>query len=106
MKFGFKNTKRLSEMLRVNHSGELGNHPFNKGADAIYKGQILAMKIKGIDYKEIEHMWHQEVKHLEFFNNELIKNKIRPSFLRPIWKGLGINCDVRIYCWVCICYIR
>ena len=56
-----KNNK-ISEMIRVNHAGEMG-------AKVIYDGQILALKLKK-DFdtlKIIQHMKDQENKHFDFF---------------------------------------
>lgn len=70
-----KNPKaNISEIIRVNHAGEYG-------AKRIYLGQLAVLK----GNKEIEHMYHQELKHLEFFEGEITKRRIRPTILSPIW---------------------
>ena len=58
------------------------------GAKRIYEGQIKYLK----DDKYIEivkQMYKQELKHLDYFNDELIKRDIRPTVLMPLWNKLG-----------------
>ena len=78
--------KKIREIVRVNHAGELG-------AIQIYKGQLAVLKNKPIS-KEIIDMLEQEKKHYETFSKLLIENNIRPTLLSPIWKvgafGLGV----------------
>jgi ubiquinone biosynthesis monooxygenase Coq7 len=73
--------KKLQEMIRVDHAGEMG-------AKVIYDGQILALKLKK-DYqtlKIVEHMKAQEIEHFEYFNQEIRNQKIRPTVMQPVWK--------------------
>ena len=61
--------KKISEMIRVNHAGEMG-------AKVIYNGQIFALKLKK-DYKTleiIEEMKAQEVEHFNFFDEKIMRN--------------------------------
>jgi ubiquinone biosynthesis monooxygenase Coq7 len=76
--------KKIAEIIRVDHAGE-------KGAQVIYDGQIAALKIKG-DVETLElvkHMKQQENTHFDYFNNEIKKQKIRPTLMQPIWKVGG-----------------
>ena len=71
----------INQAIRVNHAGEFG-------AKRIYEGQIKYLK----DDKDIEivkQMYKQELKHLDYFNDELIKRDIRPTVLMPLWNKLG-----------------
>ncbi len=68
----------LDELVRVNLAGEYG-------AKRIYEGQLLALKNSPEAYKKVEHMLEQELTHLKYFENELVKRKSRPSLLSPIW---------------------
>lgn len=71
----------ISEIIRVNHAGEYG-------AVQIYKSQLNTLK----DQKQkniIQHMLEQEQKHLEFFEQQIKDNNIRPTIMLPIWKILG-----------------
>jgi ubiquinone biosynthesis monooxygenase Coq7 len=77
-------SKKLEEIIRVDHAGEMG-------AKVIYSGQILALKLK----KDVEtlqlvkHMKEQEDAHFDYFNSEIKKQKIRPTAMQPIWKVGG-----------------
>jgi ubiquinone biosynthesis monooxygenase Coq7 len=73
--------KRIAEIIRVDHAGEMG-------AKVIYEGQILALKLKG-DFKTleiVEKMHNQELRHLEFFSKKVIEQKVRPTLMQPLWK--------------------
>ncbi len=75
----------ISEILRVNHAGELG-------AKRIYEGQIAFTKDQK-QKKLMLHMKEQELEHLRFFENEIPKRKARPTIMTPFWEicayGLG-----------------
>ncbi len=68
----------LHKMVKVNHAGELG-------AKQIYLGQLAALK----EDAEILEMLESELKHLEFFEDEIIKNGYSPSIFNPIWQKLA-----------------
>ena len=75
--------KKISEIIRVNHAGEMG-------AKVIYDGQILALKLKK-DFetlKIVEEMKAQEVEHFNFFDEKIKQKKVRPTLMQPIW-GVG-----------------
>jgi ubiquinone biosynthesis monooxygenase Coq7 len=81
------NKKILEEIIRVDHAGE-------RGAIKIYEGQLLALKTikQDNDLKDkIEEMKGQEKKHLEYFEKEIQKRKIKPTFLLPLWDLMGIT---------------
>lgn len=75
--------KRIREILKVNHAGELG-------AKHIYLGQLKVLK----DNKEIKHMLEKELEHLAFFENELEKRGFEKSILTPLWKSGGFGLGV------------
>ena len=73
--------KKIAEIIRVDHAGETG-------AKVIYEGQILALKLKG-DHKTLEivnEMRNQELKHLDYFSQKIIDQKVRPTLMQPLWK--------------------
>jgi len=37
----------------------------------------------------IQHMWDQEKHHLNTFNEIIVRHRVRPTFLRPIWEATG-----------------
>ncbi len=82
---------KISSIIRVDHAGEYG-------AKVIYGGQIAALKFKKVlkrgDDKSlelIEHMKLQEDEHFDYFNQEIIDQKIRPTLMQPIWKVAGFG---------------
>ena len=80
------NKKTLEEIIRVDHAGE-------RGAIKIYEGQLLALKtIKQDEFlkKKIEKMKEQEKEHLEYFEKEIKKRKIKPTSLLPLWDIMGV----------------
>ena len=75
------NQKTLEKIIRVDHAGE-------RGAVKIYEGQLLALKtIKQNEVLKdlIEKMKEQEKGHLEYFEKEIQKRKIKPTYLLPFW---------------------
>ena len=80
------NKKTLEEIIRVDHAGE-------RGAIKIYEGQLLALKTvkQDNDLKDkIEEMKEQEKEHLEYFEKEIQKRKIKPTYLLPLWDVMSI----------------
>ncbi len=78
------NQKSLQEIIRVNHAGEFG-------AKVIYAGQIAALKLKN-DHQTLElvkEMKRQEDVHFDYFDEQLKKQKIRPTIMQPIWRVGG-----------------
>ena len=81
------NKKTLEEIIRVDHAGE-------RGAIKIYEGQLLALKTikQDNDLKDqIEEMKEQEKEHLEYFEKEIQKRKIKPTYLLPVWDLMGVT---------------
>ena len=79
--------KILEGIIRVNHAGE-------RGAIKIYEGQLLALGTIKQDKnlrKIIEEMKEQEKEHLEYFEKEIQKRKIKPTYLLPLWDLMGIS---------------
>ena len=80
------NQKTLEEIIRVDHAGE-------RGAIKIYEGQLLALKTIKQDEDlrdQIEEMKKQEKEHLEYFEKEIQKRKIKPTYLLPLWDVMGV----------------
>ena len=81
------NQKTLEEIIRVDHAGE-------RGAIKIYEGQLLALKTIKQDNNlkdKIEEMKEQEKEHLEYFEKEIQKRKIKPTYLLPLWDIMGVT---------------
>ena len=80
------NQKTLEEIIRVDHAGE-------RGAIKIYEGQLLALKTikKDNDLRnKIEEMKEHEKEHLEYFEKEIHRRKIKPTYLLPLWDVMGV----------------
>jgi len=80
------NPKTLEEIIRVDHAGE-------RGAIKIYEGQLLALKtIKQDDGLKniIEDLKEHEKEHLEYFEKEIQKRKIKPTYMLPLWDVMGV----------------
>ena len=78
--------KTLEEIIRVDHAGE-------RGAIKIYEGQLLALKTIKQDEtlkNKIEEMKKGEKEHLEYFEKEIQKRKIKPTTLLPLWDVMGV----------------
>jgi len=81
------NKKTLEEIIRVDHAGE-------RGAIKIYEGQLLALKTIKQDNNlrdQIEEMKEHEKEHLEYFEKEIQKRKIKPTYLLPLWDLMAIT---------------
>ena len=79
--------KILEEIIRVDHAGE-------RGALKIYEGQLLALKTIKEDKilkNKIEAMKEHEKEHLEYFEKEIQKRKIKPTYLLPLWDLMGVT---------------
>ena len=79
--------KTLEEFIRVDHAGE-------RGAIKIYEGQLLALNTIKKDNdlkKQIEEMKINEKEHLDYFEKQLKKRKIKETLFLPIWDILGVS---------------
>ena len=84
--------KTLEEIIRVDHAGE-------RGAIKIYEGQLLALKTIKQDNElkdKIEKMKDHEKEHLEYFEKEIQKRKIKPTYLLPLWDLMGSVWDLEL----------
>lgn len=69
-------------MIRVDQAGEYG-------AKRIYAGQLAVMGGRGRVAGEIGHMAAQEQRHLEAFDALLVRRRVRPTLLAPVWHVAG-----------------
>jgi ubiquinone biosynthesis monooxygenase Coq7 len=72
-----KEEQFIDEVIRVDHAGEYG-------AKRIYAGQLAVLK-HSPSYETIKHMAEQEDEHLEYFNQQISKRRVRPTAMMPIW---------------------
>jgi 3-demethoxyubiquinol 3-hydroxylase len=78
--------KTLEEIIRVDHAGE-------RGAIKIYEGQLLALGTikQNKELKDIiKDMKEHEKEHLQYFENEIQKRKIKPTYMLPLWDLMGV----------------
>lgn len=71
----------LARVLRVDHAGEYG-------ARRIYEGQ-LAVLGRSACGPTLRHMHEQELAHLHTFEGLLVKHRVRPTVLQPVWHVAG-----------------
>ncbi len=77
---------QIEQMIRVDHAGEYG-------AARIYEGQLAVLENRPIG-KVIQHMADQEKRHLETFDQMIIKRRVRPTVLSPLWHIAGYSLGV------------
>jgi|TARA_B100000287_G_scaffold430996_1_gene487365 ubiquinone biosynthesis monooxygenase Coq7 len=73
--------KKIAEIIRVNHAGELG-------AQKIYTSQIKFTKDIRLK-KKLQKIASEEKKHFDYFNNKITENRVRPTIMSPVWGFLG-----------------
>ena len=71
----------IERMIRVDHAGEYG-------AARIYAGQLAVLGKHPVG-NTIRHMAEQEKKHLAAFDKLIVKRRVRPTLLSPIWHAAG-----------------
>ena len=77
---------QIERMIRVDHAGEYG-------AARIYEGQLAILGNRPIG-KVIHHMAEQEKRHLDTFDQMIVKRKVRPTVLSPVWHIAGYSLGV------------
>ncbi|XP_041975061.1 5-demethoxyubiquinone hydroxylase, mitochondrial isoform X2 [Aricia agestis] len=77
----WKKNPHLDAIIRVDHAGELG-------ADRIYAGQMAVLG-NTAEGPTIKHMWEQEIKHREKFEELISKYRVRPTVMTPLWNIAG-----------------
>jgi len=71
----------IRQIIRVNHAGEFG-------AQKIYNGQIRFIKNIRLK-KKIQKISDQEKIHFDYFNEQILKHRVRPTLMSPLWSVLG-----------------
>jgi 3-demethoxyubiquinol 3-hydroxylase len=71
----------VARMIRVDHAGEYG-------AARIYAGQ-LALLGRGPGGAILRHMQAQEERHLRAFEDLVVRRRVRPTALLPLWHFAG-----------------
>ncbi|CAN5197760.1 demethoxyubiquinone hydroxylase family protein [soil metagenome] len=78
-------TRRLHEMLRVDHAGELGAVHIYRGQKAVF-GQARGGETMAADMAEHE---AGEQVHLSAFDAILTRRGVRPTVFAPLWRAAG-----------------
>ncbi len=73
--------EKIARMIRVNHAGEYG-------AKRIYAGQLVVLG-KSPCGDILRHMAQQEQEHLDKFSDMMVKRRVRPTALMPLWHVAG-----------------
>jgi 3-demethoxyubiquinol 3-hydroxylase len=77
--------RRMAEILRVDHAGELAAVHIYRGQRAVMGAAAGKAKVAG----DLEGMQAQEAEHLEAFDRLLTGSQVRPSLLSPVWRAAG-----------------
>jgi ubiquinone biosynthesis monooxygenase Coq7 len=77
--------RRLHEILRVDHAGELGAVWIYRGQRAVFEAAPGKEKVEA-DLGEME--GHEQV-HLSRFDTLLNQHKVRPTAMAPLWRLAG-----------------
>ncbi|ORX34399.1 ubiquinone biosynthesis protein COQ7-domain-containing protein [Kockovaella imperatae] len=75
----------IDRIIRVDQAGEVG-------ANWIYRGQKLAMQLKGDNKSaaQIEAMWETERHHLATMDLLRKQHNVRPTALYPLWQAMAL----------------
>jgi ubiquinone biosynthesis monooxygenase Coq7 len=76
---------RLSEILRVDHAGELGAVWIYRGQRAVFD----AARGRGAVAGQLAEMEAHEAEHLRAFDALLVDRQVRPTALAPFWRVAG-----------------
>jgi ubiquinone biosynthesis monooxygenase Coq7 len=72
----------IARMIRVDQAGEYG-------ARRIYEGQRAILGPEHPKAALLDHMYEQELRHLEAFDEMMVRRQVRPTALQPIWHIAG-----------------
>lgn len=72
----------VDRIVRVDHAGEYG-------ATRIYAGQIAVLGDRHPAAAALRHMLAQEREHLEAFEEMIVRRRVRPTALTPLWHVAG-----------------
>ena len=77
--------KRLEEMIRVDHAGEVGAVQIYRGQRAVFDHLPQKRRVAAL----IAEMEAGEAHHLESFNRLLAERRLRPTAMAPLWNAAG-----------------
>jgi ubiquinone biosynthesis monooxygenase Coq7 len=82
--------RRLSEILRVDHAGELGAVCIYQGQRAVFETAAGGEQVSAT-LAEMEA--HEQV-HLKRFDRLLTDERVRPTLMAPVWRAAGFALGV------------
>jgi 3-demethoxyubiquinol 3-hydroxylase len=77
--------RRLREILRVDHAGELGAVHIYRGQQAVFERAPGRERLAG----RLAEMQGHEAEHLRAFDAVLTERRVRPTLLAPLWRAGG-----------------
>lgn len=77
----FAEPNKIQEIIKVNHAGEFG-------AQQIYAAQIKFLRSDNTK-KILSEMLLQELRHLNYFEEQIKSGRGQPTILLPVWKIFG-----------------
>ena len=80
----------IAEMLRVDHAGEYGAVAIYRGQQAVFRQSPATQDMA----EELLGMEQEEQKHLDAFDELLVKHRVRPTALLPLWKAMGYGLGI------------
>jgi ubiquinone biosynthesis monooxygenase Coq7 len=78
-------SRRIDEMIRVDHAGEYGAVQIYRGQRAVFALLPGKARIAGL----LEEMEAGEQAHLATFDRLIHERGVRPTALAPVWRGAG-----------------
>lgn len=80
-------SRRVAQMLRVDHAGELGAVHIYRGQQAVLAGSPRHAALA----ERLAEMESHEARHLARLDALLIERRARPSLLAPVWRAAGFT---------------
>ncbi len=80
-------SRRLEEMLRVDHAGEFGAVQIYRGQRAVFDRSERKSHAASV----IAQMEAGEQEHLRTFDRMLMDRRVRPTLMAPIWRVAGFG---------------
>lgn len=80
-------TRRLAEMIRVDHAGEFGAVQIYRGQRAVFE----RIEAKAHAARLIADMEAGEQEHLKTFDRLIAERGVRPTVMAPVWRVAGFG---------------
>src|SRR5262249_37422921 len=80
-------SRRIDEMLRVDHAGEFGAVQIYRGQRAVFGHSIRKTHAASV----IADMEAGEQEHLKTFDRMIVERGVRPTIMAPLWRVAGFG---------------